>query len=234
MPDTHSIGTFRALSALLVYPSEELVAAVPEIEAVITADGLLGSKERHAVGALLEEVRTLDLYELQERYVELFDRSRRLSLHLFEHIHGESRQRGQAMVDLAAHYERAGLIPVAGELPDYLPLFLEFLSTRPPGEALGLLSETAHILALLEERLVKRGSTYASVFTAILSLDAGAKGHAGDTEDADHPDDLAALDAAWEETAVTFGPGDASDGCSVDRLRIRMRAAHRDVRASTT
>ena len=80
---------------------------------------------------LLAELQTLDLYDLQERYVDLFDKTRRHSLHLFEHIHGESRDRGQAMVDLVAHYERGGLDVTANELPDYLPLFLEFLSTRP-------------------------------------------------------------------------------------------------------
>lgn len=230
MTSPHSIQTFWALSALLTYPTERLIAAIPEIEAAMTSEGLLKSKSRRALSALLDELRTLDLYDLQERYVELFDKTRRLSLHLFEHIHGESRDRGQAMVDLAAHYERGGLIPTGGELPDYLPLFLEFLSTRPPGEAYDLLSETAHILALLEERLSKRGSAYSAVFTAILSIDDKITAPPAIAEDTDQPDDFAALDAAWEETAVTFGPGDTGDGCSVDRLRIQMRAARRDAR----
>ncbi|TGV73856.1 nitrate reductase molybdenum cofactor assembly chaperone, partial [Mesorhizobium sp. M2D.F.Ca.ET.145.01.1.1] len=92
---------------------------------------------------LLADLGTLDLYDLQERYVELFDKTRRHSLHLFEHIHGESRDRGQAMVDLLEHYQRGGLLIAANELPDFIPLFLEFLSARPLEEARGLLKETA-------------------------------------------------------------------------------------------
>ena len=145
--------TFKALSALLMYPTAELVAALPDIEQAMATEDLLKSNVRQALRRLIVELQTLDLYDLQERYVDLFDKTRRHSLHLFEHIHGESRDRGQAMVDLVAHYERGGLDVTANELPDYLPLFLEFLSTRPIDETRGLLSETAHILALLEERL---------------------------------------------------------------------------------
>ena len=145
--------TFKALSALLMYPTAELIAALPDIEAAMAAEGLLKHNVRRALRPLIAELQTLDLYDLQERYIDLFDKTRRQSLHLFEHIHGESRDRGQAMVDLVAHYERGGLDVTANELPDYLPLFLEFLSTRPIDETRGLLSETAHILALLEERL---------------------------------------------------------------------------------
>ena len=123
--------TFKALSALLIYPTEELVAAVPEIAAAIASDRVIGTPARRALDTLLVELATHDLYELQERYVELFDKTRKLSLHLFEHVHGESRDRGQAMVDLAMLYEKGGLLPTHNELPDYLPLFLEYLATRP-------------------------------------------------------------------------------------------------------
>ncbi len=222
--------TFKALSALLTYPTEQLVAAIPEVEAAMAAEGLLDRRTLRALGPVLADLRTLDLYDLQERYVELFDRTRRLSLHLFEHIHGESRERGQAMVDLAAHYQRAGLDATANELPDYLPLFLEFLATRPLGEAHGLLLETAHILSLLEARLAKRGSAYRAVLAAILSISGEIAAPLGATDEAEPPNDLAALDATWEEAAVTFGPGEATDGCSLDRLRIQIRAARRDAR----
>jgi len=226
--------TFKALSALLTYPTEELRAAIPEIRSIMAGETVVARATLDTLAPLLADLGTLDLYDLQERYVDLFDRTRRLSLHLFEHIHGESRDRGQAMVDLAAHYNRAGLDPTANELPDYLPLFLEFLSTRPIEEARGLISETAHILSLLEERLAKRGSAYAAVLSCILS-NAGESARLPDTADAaDQPDDLTALDAAWEETAVSFGPGDASpDGCSVDRLRTQIRAGRRDARHMT-
>ena len=221
--------TFKALSALLSYPTGELCAAIPEITAAIAAEGLVSDEAGNQLEPLLADLATLDLYDLQERYVELFDKTRRHSLHLFEHIHGESRDRGQAMVDLAEHYRRGGLVVAANELPDFIPLFLEFLSARPFEEARGLLNETAHIFALLEERLAKRNGGYAAVFTALRSIASEPAMVAGAAE-IDEPDDLAAIDAAWEETAVAFGPGNATDGCSVDRLRIQMRAANRDAR----
>ncbi|RWM07730.1 MAG: nitrate reductase molybdenum cofactor assembly chaperone [Mesorhizobium sp.] len=221
--------TFKALSALLSYPTGELCAAVPEITAAIAAEGLVSDEAGKQLQSLLADLATLDLYDLQERYVELFDKTRRHSLHLFEHIHGESRDRGQAMVDLVEHYRRGGLDVAANELPDFIPLFLEFLSARPFEEARGLLNETAHIFSLLEERLAKRNAAYAAVFTAIGSI-VSEPAMVVDAAEIDEPDDLAAIDAAWEETAVAFGPGNATDGCSVDRLRIQMRAANRDAR----
>ena len=234
MTERQAVLTLRALSALLTYPSEELCAAVAEIAEAIAAEKLVPPSVASALRPLLDDLALLDLFELQERYVELFDRSRRLSLHLFEHVHGESRDRGQAMVDLAALYEKDGLELHANELPDYLPLFLEYLSTKPLGEALGLLLETAHILGALEERLVSRASPYAAVLTAIrviagVPLDASGEADLSESAAAD----LAALDAEWEETAVTFGPGSgAMDGCSTERLQTRLRAAHRDVRSN--
>ena len=222
--------TFRALSALLAYPSEDLSPAIPEIISAIEAEGLISDEAREQLRPLLTDLATLDLYDLQERYVELFDKTRRHSLHLFEHIHGESRDRGQAMVDLVEHYRRGGLLIAANELPDFIPLFLEFLSARPLDEARGLLKETAHIFSLLEERLAKRNGGYAAVFAAALSIVNETAVVADTVEINDEPDDLASIDAAWEETAVTFGPGNTTDGCSVDRLRIQMRAANRDAR----
>lgn len=226
--------TFRALSALLAYPSEDLSPAIPEITSAIEAEGLISDEAREQLRPLLTDLATLDLYDLQERYVELFDKTRRHSLHLFEHIHGESRDRGQAMVDLVEHYRRGGLLIAANELPDFIPLFLEFLSARPLDEARGLLKETAHIFSLLEERLAKRNGGYAAVFAAALSIVKETAVVADTVEINDEPDDLASIDAAWEETAVTFGPGNATDGCSVDRLRIQMRAANRDARHNVT
>ncbi|GGF52331.1 nitrate reductase molybdenum cofactor assembly chaperone [Azorhizobium oxalatiphilum] len=227
---------FKALSALLTYPDAALVAAVPEIAAALAADDLVDTAARDALAPLLEGLRTRDLYDLQADYVELFDRSRKLSLHLFEHVHGESRDRGQAMVDLAALYEGGGLNLSANELPDYLPLFLEYLATRPLDEARGLLADTDHILALLEERLGGRSSPYAAVFSAVRAAGGVASSTAlpqEDTAPLSAADELKALDAAWEETAVAFGPGEALGGCSVDRLRTQIRAAQRDARLAT-
>lgn len=234
MTEQLSSRTFKALSALLIYPTGELAMAIPEIAAVIAGEGLVSQAAAKQLRPLLADLSTVDLYDLQERYVELFDKTRRHSLHLFEHIHGESRVRGQAMVDLVGHYQKNGLLLSSSELPDFIPLFLEFLSASPIAEARGLLKETAHIFSLLEERLVKRHKGYAAVFTAILSI-AGEVASVADTiETGDEPDDLAAIDAAWEETAVTFGPGNATGGCSIERLRTQLRAANRDVRHNAT
>ena len=166
--------TFKVLSALLCYPSDALEAAAGEMRATLAADGFLADVSRRALDRLITELASDDLLELQERYVLLFDRTRSLSLYLFEHVHGESRDRGQAMIDLQAHYERNGLSIDTAELPDFLPLFLEFLSMRPPPEACEMLGQTAHILTALAERLHKRSSPYEAVFRALVEI-AGAK-----------------------------------------------------------
>ena len=221
--------TFKALSALLSYPTQELKAAVPDIQACLCADGLITGQALGALNPLLDELAVGDLYDQQERYVLLFDRTRSLSLHLFEHVHGESRDRGQAMIDLKTMYARNGLFADASELPDFLPLFLEFLATRPASEACELLGQPAHIFAALGERLRKRHSPYEAVFRALVAL-ADSKPKDDDVSallDTPDPDatDLAALDAAWEDEPVTFGPG-AGDGCK-DDLITRIRAGRR-------
>jgi nitrate reductase delta subunit len=223
--------TWRALGALLSYPTEELQAATGEIATVLADEAILSARERTAIGALLAELATTEIYELQERYFALFDRSRTLSLHLFEHVHGESRDRGQAMADLIKLYDSHGLEMTAGELPDFLPLFLEFLSLLPDTEARALLTEPAAILRALADRLAARDAAYATVMTALADLAQAPAVGRSEIPDED-PTDLVALDAAWEETAVRFGPGEMTDGCSTDRLRTRLRASTRDARAA--
>lgn len=231
--------TLKALSRLLLYPEAALQDEAPHLAEALADDGRLDAATCLGLMPLLRSLAGEDLYDLQEVYVSLFDRTRRLSLHLFEHVHGESRDRGQAMVDLAALYAQGGLAIDANELPDFLPLFLEFLATRPEAEAQGLLADVDHILATLEERLGERGSLYAAVLAAVRHL-AGAEtvtapnptseGEADDRAALDLDAlDLTALDKEWEETAVTFGPGDAAS-CGVDRFRTQLRAAQRDAR----
>lgn len=220
--------TFKALSALLTYPVDELQEAIPAIRTVL-GEGLLTQASITALEPLLSSLETGDLYDLQERYVLLFDRSRTLSLNLFEHIHGESRDRGGAMVDLLETY-RAGGFDLAGtELPDHLPVLLEFLSLRPLAEAREILADAGHILVALNERLARRETVYAPVLEALVALSAAD----ATTEEAqallslqdDNPEDLAALDAVWEEAQVTFGP-DPNAGCPVSRdILTRMDPA---------
>ncbi|REF72160.1 MULTISPECIES: nitrate reductase molybdenum cofactor assembly chaperone [Paracoccus] len=219
--------SFKALSALLSYPSEELIAALTEIDAVLHAEGLLGPKRMEEIARLLQELRQGDLYDLQERYVLLFDRSRSLSLNLFEHVHGESRDRGGAMVDLLETYRAGGFDLVGPELPDHLPVLLEYLSTRPLPEAEALLADAAHILVALADRLTRRESAYAGVLSALVTLVVTEPPELPEELAAvpdDDPEDLAALDAVWEEAQVTFGP-DPNAGCPVSRdILARMDA----------
>lgn len=210
--------TYKVLSAVLSYPTAEFQDSARDLIRVLNVEQLLPAKHRAAIGALIEDIAAADLLEAQSAYVDLFDRTRSLSLHLFEHVHGESRDRGQAMVSLLERYRQAGLDVAAPELPDYIPLFLEFLSTLEGEEARAHLSEPAHIFAALAERLRRRGSDYAAVPEALVALSKFLPSPAIlaelRLEKIEDPADLAALDKAWEETEVRFGPGDAAaDGC---------------------
>jgi nitrate reductase molybdenum cofactor assembly chaperone NarJ/NarW len=222
--------TLKVLSALLTYPTPELIAAADELKAVLAGEGVLTRTHAAAVTALIDDLARSDLFDVQERYILLFDRTRSLSLHLFEHVHGESRDRGQAMVDLIKLYEDGGYTPTASELPDFLPLFLEFAATQAPREAIAMVGQPGHVLAALRERLAKRGSLYAAVFSALSALSKAKLDEAAlaalRAEPDPEPDDLEALDAAWEEEAVTFGPATA-DACGRDGLAAKLRQARR-------
>lgn len=221
------IVTLKALSALIAYPTADLQAAAPGIGPALAAEGLLPPDRLAALEPLLSQFATRDLMDLQERFVLLFDRSRTLSLNLFEHIHGESRERGQAMVDLLETYRADGWEPVGPELPDHLPILLEFLSQRPLAEARETLADAGHIIAVLGDRLERRDSAYAAVMHALVALTATPASTALVAElsaqPEDDPEDLAALDAVWEETQVTFGP-DPNAGCPASRDMLARMA----------
>ena len=204
--------TLRALSALLRYPEEPVRQGTAELAEALAADGLITTAQRASLSPLLDRLAGQDLLDSQEDYVALFDRGRALSLHLFEHVHGESRDRGQAMVDLRDRYEAHGLEITAKELPDYLPLFLEYLSVLSPAQALEELAQPGVILSALAERLEEKATPYAAPMRILADL-AGAGGEQFEIAPADNPDDLAALDAAWEEEQIRFdtpaAPGSA-------------------------
>ncbi len=219
LPPPKAAG-FKALAALLIYPERELIAELDHMRATLEREAMLNAASRALVEALIDHLKSADLLTLQEHYVGLFDRGRSTSLHLFEHVHGESRDRGQAMVDLSQMYRAHGLEIAANELPDYLPLFLEFLSELPIAQAIELLREVAPILATIGAALAKRASPYAGVIAALVALsgdsEAGAvierAAQAGEAEGDTSPD----LDQEWAEEPVTFGGGvsaPASGGC---------------------
>ncbi len=209
--------TLRAIARLMDYPTEDLKAALGEIRDVLAEGSLL---DKALADRLVGFVDTLDrqsVLEMQEEYVALFDRGRALSLHLFEHVHGESRDRGQAMVDLMELYKSAGLYLDAHELPDHLPLMLEYLSTRPQPEVEELLGDAMGVVVLIGARLRERGSDYCVLFEALEAI-------AGSPEEADElrktaategPDEtIEKMDEIWEEEQVTFlGNSDPAGGC---------------------
>ncbi len=208
--------TLKSFSLLLSYPTRELQHAMSEIGGVLASDTRLTAAARRALRPLVEGLAGRDIYDLEEQFVLLFDRSRTLSLNLFEHVHGESRDRGGAMVSLIETYREAGFDPATSELPDHLPVLLEFLSTRPSSEVRETLSDAAHIFEALQARLERRESPYAAVFAALIQI-AGAKANKEVVEAMlaqpdDDPTDLKALDEVWEESEVTFGP-DPNAGC---------------------
>ena len=212
--------SLKAISLVLSYPTRDLQAAMPEIGAVLASDTRLTAATRRALRPLVETLRDGDIYDLEEQYVMLFDRSRTLSLNLFEHVHGESRDRGGAMVSLLETYRDGGFEPATSELPDHLPVLLEFLSTRPFVEMQETLADAAHIFEALNARLVRRESPYAAVFAALLQLSGAKANREAVAELLDQPEtdpnDLEALDAVWEESEVRFGP-DPNAGCPVSR-----------------
>jgi nitrate reductase delta subunit len=193
-------AALKILARLLSYPDRDLRDDLADMRAALLAERALTAARKDELRALIATLERGDPLDNEARYVELFDRGRATSLHLFEHVHGDSRERGPAMVDLQETYEKAGLLLAPGELPDFLPVLLEFVSTQPPAEARSLLSEMAHIFNAIFNALEQRGSPYASAPGALLEL-AGESAHAVTIA----PDE--ALDEAWEEPEV-FG------GCS--------------------
>lgn len=205
--------TYKVFAALLSYPTDDLCRAVQcgELERTLVLDGLVGDRELRALLPLLDELSSGDLLDLQARYVDLFDRSRSRSLYLFEHVHGESRDRGQAMVELKTMYARAGLEIDGNELPDFLPLYLEYLSALDPEEARRRLGQPMHVICAVGERLHRRDESYAGVFAVLEALCPetldGSERDQLLAEGDDDPNDTARLDAEWEDEPVTFGPG---------------------------
>jgi nitrate reductase delta subunit len=152
----------------MTYPQDHHKEVLAECAQFLRTEQWLSEKAIKGIEEFLQEIKTRDLLDLQEDYVDLFDRTPSLSLHLFEHIHGDSRDRGQALVDLLKVYEDAGLFMTSDETPDYLPLFAEYVSTLPHKEASETIGSIVNILSALSERLKKRGSVYAHVLNALI------------------------------------------------------------------
>jgi nitrate reductase delta subunit len=215
----------RVLAALLGYPGAELRAHWPELRALLAEEPALSPARRAELLALIDALSKADPLEAEADYVDVFDRGRATSLHLFEHVHGDSRDRGAAMVDLGTTYAKAGLLLTHDELPDYLPAVLEFASTQPPRQARAFLGEIAHLLNAIRGALAARDSGYAAVFAALLEL-------AGEKVQPVAPAREAPLDDSWAEPPAFDGcstrgqqrPGDAQPVQIVHRPATRQGA----------
>ena len=200
--------SLRALARLIAYPDAQLRSELAPLIAAIDEEAAVPAARRAELRALAADLVRLDPLEVEARYVETFDRGRGTALHLFEHVHGDSRDRGPAMIDLLQTYEQAGLYLAPGELPDHLTVVLEYASTQPPTQARAFLRELAHILQAIFSALLRRESPYASVLAAVLEL-------AGEKAQAVKIPDEPTLDESWEEPAVFGGcstQGQASPG----------------------
>ncbi|MCP1727192.1 nitrate reductase delta subunit [Natronospira proteinivora] len=216
--------TLRVLSRLMAYPTEETVAAGPEMREVLERENKLGGECHQALHRFIQRLEQTPLMKLQEEYVALFDRGRHLSLHLFEHVHGESRDRGQAMVELINYYRECGLELDAHELPDYLPLLLEFLSTRDRDEINALLADAMAVIVLLGARLRERESDYTALFDALVEIGGEPAEAEAMREQAakEGPDEaITKMDEIWEEEQVTFmantNPAESGEGCPISQ-----------------
>lgn len=206
----------KVISRLLDYPSEALFEAADELVAVVNNAPELSPKHRVQ---LVEFIRTLtarDLYDAQESYDLLFDRGRALSLLLFEHVHGESRDRGQAMVDLMGVYKSKGFEVDSEQLPDYIPLYLEFLSEQEADFIQEWLGDVCHLLAMLSERLKERDCSYSMLFETLIDI----SGYQVDREEIvetvskeERDDTVEAIDKEWEDKEIRFDDPVAGGGC---------------------
>ncbi len=199
--DSRSMSrSLRVLAALLSYPDALHRSVLAELAAALREERALSAPRQQELEILIDHLQRTEALQAESDYVELFDRGRSTSLHLFEHVHGDSRERGPAMIDLGQTYEKAGLILAEGELPDYLPAVLEFVSTQPPSEARAFLGEMNHIFNAIFGALQQRGSAYASVLGALIEL-------AGEKAEPVTPPPDPPLDESWAEPVVF-------DGCS--------------------
>jgi nitrate reductase molybdenum cofactor assembly chaperone NarJ/NarW len=208
----------KALAALLRYPNSDLLTALNELRDVLSADRVLWRHCGQTLDRLLATLRAGDLLGAQERFVATFDRGGATALEIFEHRHGASRERGDAMVRLIAAYREQGLTPTAGELPDSLPVVLEFLSMQSADTRRAWLREIEPITRAIGERLVARHSPYAAVFDAVLRIGgAGPLPPPPPRPEIDHNDPVA-LDAQWIDEPVKFGIETPADSPQVVRF----------------
>ena len=200
----------KVISRLLDYPTAEMFAAKDELKAIVEKTEELTTQNRAQLLDFIEQLTTRDIFDAQESYDLLFDRGRALSLLLFEHVHGESRDRGQAMVDLMNVYKTSGFEVNSSQLPDYIPLYLEFLSEQTPEYIEEWLGDICHLMTMLSERLIDRECYYSVLFDSLIDIsgqevDLEERAEIGEAVKAEERDDtVEAIDKEWEDKEIRF------------------------------
>jgi nitrate reductase delta subunit len=225
------MSLLKLVGVLLDYPQDELWQHGDELVSAAADPGLTGTRRQQLI-TFTRELLAKDPLAAQDQWLSMFDRGRSMSLLLFEHIHGESRDRGQAMVDLIEAYRKNGFELSAKELPDYLPLLLEYLDQRPVSEARDWLHHVSHIVGLLAARAGERQSPYAVLFEILVEfaegrLDLGALRQRASEEPRDDTPEV--MDRLWEEEAVRFGAEAPDENCSPTTRTPARHAATRQV-----
>ncbi|WP_428943888.1 nitrate reductase molybdenum cofactor assembly chaperone [Pantoea sp. FN060301] len=231
----------RVIARLLDYPDEALFNHHAELIEALEPASEMNLRHSARLVIFIQKLCSRPLLDVQAEYCELFDRGRATSLLLFEHVHGESRDRGQAMVDLLEQYRADGLELDSRELPDFLPLYLEYLANGSADRAREGLNDIVPILALLAARLQQRESPYAVLFDALLSLsgaDVATESLQTQVEKEARDDTPAALDAVWEEEQIKFlgeqGCASAQQAAHQRRFAGAVAPQYLDVAQATT
>lgn len=223
------MSLLKLIGVLLDYPQDALWQHREELLEASAAPSLSSSRRRQLI-AFVQQLLDDDPLEAQSAWLATFDRGRSMSLLVFEHIHGESRDRGQAMVDLIEAYRKQGFELSARELPDYLPLLLEYLAHRPEAEARDYLQHIGHIVGMLAARAAERDLPHRVLFEILVEAGQGKvnlellRQRASEEVRDDSPE---AMDRLWEEEAVRFGSDAPSQDCDPPH-RSPARTAQRE------
>lgn len=207
----------KVIARLLDYPTQDLLDNASDLMQATVQTTFLPIEQRHAIYDLIEGWSGSNIYDLQEQYDGLFERGRYVSLLLFEHVHGESRDRGQAMVDLLQKYKEKGFELDSKEMPDYIPLFLEFLSEQDEPTAREWLADVSHILALLEERLQQRSSQTSVLFSSLITISAVKIDRnliKGIVDKEQQENTMDEIDKEWEDKEVRFDDPIGGQSCA--------------------
>jgi len=161
------VNLYKLLSVLLEYPGQELLDHLPELSRLVAESADIDAAERAALRGFIDHLASKPLTALQEDYVQTFDMTAEHSLHLTHHLFGDDKNRGPALIDLGELYKDYGVQVQGNELPDYLPLILEFAAQLEDSEAMVFLSDAHKVFQVLTDNLKQAGSPYAALTSII-------------------------------------------------------------------